>query len=131
MTPIEKSLVIIENDEALVDVTAFHFSEQGWDVHTAPDGHLGVELALKEKPSAIICDIIMGEMHGFDVLRALRAAPGMKNTVIIMTSAKAYKPDIDRALELGATAYVVKPYRTDELLALVEQHLATPRPRDP
>jgi len=123
----EKSLVIIENDEALLDVTAFYFSEQGWDVHTAVDGHHGVQLALERKPSAIICDIIMGEMHGFDVLQALRARPETKHTVIIITSAKAYKPDIDRALELGATAYVVKPFRTDELLALIEQHLATPR----
>ena len=122
----EKSLLIIENDESLLDVTAFHFSEHGWEVRTALDGNLGVELALKHKPSAIVCDIIMGEMHGFDVLRALRADPATKNTVIVMTSAKAYKPDIDRALELGATAYVVKPYRTDELLALVEQHLAAP-----
>ena len=126
----QKSLLIIENDEALLDVTAFHFSEQGWEVHTAPDGHLGVELALKHKPAAIICDIIMGEMHGFDVLRALRADPATKNTVIVMTSAKAYKPDIDRALELGATAYVVKPFRTDELFALVEKHLAA-APREP
>ena len=123
----EKSLVIIENDESLLDVAAFYFSEQGWDVHTAVDGHHGVQLALERKPSAIICDIIMGEMHGFDVLRTLRARPETKDTVIIITSAKAYKPDIDRALELGATAYVVKPFRTDELLALIEQHLATPR----
>jgi CheY-like chemotaxis protein len=100
-------------------------------VHTAADGTQGVELALKEKPSAIICDIIMGEMHGFDVLRALRAKPETKNTVIIMTSAKAYKPDIDRARELGATGYLVKPFRTDEVLALIEQHLAAPRELDP
>ena len=131
MTPMDKSLVIIENDEALLDVVAFHFSESGWEVHTAVDGHLGVELARREKPSAIICDIIMGEMHGFDVLRTLRAAPETKDTVIVITSAKAYKPDIDRALELGATAYVVKPFRTDELLALVEKHLATPREPGP
>ena len=126
MTPMDKSLVVIENDEALLDMVAFYFSEQGWEVHTAPDGHLGVELALEKKPTAIICDIIMGEMHGFDVLRVLRAKPETKNTVIIITSAKAYKPDIDRALELGATAYVVKPFRTDELHALIERHLAKP-----
>jgi len=131
MIPMDKSLVVIENDEALLDMTAFYFSEQGWEVHTAPDGHLGVALALEKRPTAIICDIIMGEMHGFDVLRALRSKPETKNTVIIITSAKAYKPDIDRALELGATAYVVKPFRTDELHALIERHLATPRELEP
>src|SRR5450756_869703 len=120
-----KSVLIIENDEALSSVEAFYFNEQGYTVYTAFDGDEGVKLALQHKPSAIICDMIMGEMHGFDVLRTLRAHPDMQQTVVIMTSAKAYKPDIDRARELGATDYVVKPFRTDELLALVERHLAS------
>lgn len=123
----DKTLLVIENDETLVDLISFYFSENGYTIYSALDGNEGVELALEHKPSAIICDVIMGEMHGFDVLRTLRERPEMKDTVIIITSAKAYKPDIARARELGATEYVVKPFRTDELLALVERHLATPR----
>lgn len=125
-----KTLLVIENDEALVDLLSFYFSEQGYTVHTALDGNKGIELALEHKPSVIILDVIMSEMHGFDVLRALRGRPEMKDTVIIMTSAKAYKPDIERARELGATDYVVKPFRTDELLAIVERQLATPRQQE-
>ena len=60
----------------------------------------------------------------------VRNYPTIKNTVIIMTSAKAYKPDIDRARELGATDYVVKPYRTDELMALIERRLAPSQTRE-
>lgn len=127
----DKTLVVIENDESLVDLVSYYFSEHGYTVHTATDGNKGVELALEHKPAAIICDVIMGEMHGFDVLRILRAKPDMKDTVIVITSAKAYKPDIDRARELGATDYVVKPFRVEELLALVERHLATPRQLEP
>ena len=108
-----------------MEIESFYFSEQGYTVYTAFDGDVGVKLALQHKPSAIVCDMIMGEMHGFEVLRTLRANPDMKQTVMIMTSAKAYKPDIDRARDLGATDYVVKPFRTDELLALIERHLAS------
>ena len=121
----DKTLLVIENDPALVDLVSFCFSDQGYTVYTAFDGDQGVKLALEHKPAVIICDMIMGEMHGFDVLRTLRANPDMKQTVMIMTSAKAYKPDIDRARELGATDYVVKPYQTDELVALIERHLAS------
>ena len=121
----EKTLLVIDNDESLVELESFYFTDQGYTVYTAFDGDVGVKLARQHKPSAIICDMIMGEMHGFDVLRTLRAHPDMKQTVVIMTSAKAYKPDIDRARELGATDYVIKPFRTDELLALVERHLAS------
>ncbi len=122
-----KTLLVIENDESLADLVSYYFSEQGYTVYTAPDGEQGIAAALEHKPAAIICDMIMGDMHGFDVLRTLRAHPDTKDTVIIVTSAKAYKADIARARELGATDYVVKPFRTEELLALVEQHLATPR----
>lgn len=126
----DKTLLVIDNDEALVEVESLYFSDQGYTVYTAFDGDVGVKLALEHKPSAIVCDMIMGEMHGFEVLRTLRAHPDMKQTVVIMTSAKAYKPDIDRARELGATDYVVKPFRTDELLALIERHLADFRPQE-
>jgi DNA-binding response OmpR family regulator len=127
----DKTILVIDNDESLVDLSEFYFSENGYTVYTAADGDEGVRLALEHKPAAIICDVIMGVMHGFEVLRTLRAHAEMKKTVIIITSAKAYKPDIDRAMELGATDYVVKPFRTDELLALVERHLAAPRVQDP
>ena len=126
-----RTLLIIENDESLVDIVQFEFAEHGWNILTASDGNRGIELALEHRPTAIICDIIMGEVHGFDVLRALREHREMKNTVIVMTSAKAYKPDIDRARDLGATDYVVKPFRTDELRALVERRLEAPRELEP
>ncbi len=119
-----KTLLVIDNDEALADLESFYFSENGYTVYTAYDGNEGVNLALEHRPDVIICDLVMGEMHGFDVLRTLRANEQVKNTVIIMTSSKAYKPDIDRARDLGATDYVVKPFQTDELLALIERHLA-------
>jgi DNA-binding response OmpR family regulator len=128
---VDKTLLVIDNDESLVDIESFYFSDQGYTVYTAFDGDIGVKLALLHKPSAIVCDMIMGEMHGFEVLRTLRANPEMKHTVVIMTSAKAYKPDIDRARELGATDYVVKPFRTDDLLALIERHLAASGQQDP
>ena len=125
-----KTLLIIDNDEALVEVESIYFSDHGYTVYTAFDGDIGVKLALEHKPSAIVCDMIMGEMHGFEVLRMLRVHPDTKHTVVIITSAKAYKPDIDRAREFGATDYVVKPFRTDELLALIERHLADFRPQE-
>ena len=127
----DKTLLIIENDETLSDVASFYFSEQGYTVYTALDGDVGVKLALQHKPAVIICDVIMGKMHGFDVLQTLRAHPDGKNTIIIMTSAKAYKPDIERARDLGATDYVVKPYRTDELMKVIEQHIASWQPQEP
>lgn len=120
----EKSILVIDNDEALVEFHSIFFEDQGYTVYTALDGDAGVELAVRHRPAAIICDVIMGRMHGFEVLQAVRAHPELQRTVIIMTSGKSYKPDIDRARQLGATEYVVKPYLAEELQALIERHLA-------
>ncbi len=59
-------------------------------------------------------------MHGFEVLRSLREDPEQANAVVVMISAKSYKPDIDRARAMGADDYVVKPFAPDELVARVE-----------
>lgn len=121
----DKTLLVIDDNEASVKFERMYFTHHGYTVYTANDGDVGVEMALKHKPSAVLCDVMMGAMHGFEVLRTLRAHPDMKQTVMIMVSAKAYKPDIDRARLLGATDYVVKPFHLDELLSTVERHLAS------
>ncbi len=121
----DKTMLVIDDDAATLKLETLFFSGKGYTVYTASDGDVGVELALQHKPSTILCDVMMGKMHGFEVLRTLRTHPDMKQTVIIMTSAKAYKPDIDRARLLGATDYFVKPFRLYELLDVVERHLAS------
>lgn len=119
-----RSVLIIDNDREIVDLLAFYFEEHGYLVDTAIDGHTGVALAQLRKPDVVICDVIMDRMHGFEVVQKLRARPELASTLVIMVSAKSYKPDMDRALALGADHFVVKPFRCDDLLTLVEASAA-------
>lgn len=119
------SILIIDNDESLVAFLAFFFQDKGFQVYTATDGTEGIQLALRHKPPVIISDMMMGQMHGFDVLQTIRSHPELTHTIVIIMSAKSYKSDIDRAKELGAYDYVVKPFKTEELLAIVERHLSS------
>jgi DNA-binding response OmpR family regulator len=114
-----RSVLIIDNDREIVDLLSFYFEEHGFLVDTAVDGHTGVALAQLRTPDVVICDIIMDRMHGFEVVQKLRARPELAGTLIIMVSAKAYKPDMDRARSLGADHFVVKPFRCDDLLKLI------------
>ncbi len=118
-----KTILIVDNDETIVAFLRLLFEEKGFAVHTAHDGTEGLALARRVKPAVIVSDMMMGRMHGFELLREIRADPELARTVVIGMSAKSYKPDIERAKELGATEYLVKPFRTEELLALVERHL--------
>ncbi len=118
-----RSILIIDNDASLVAFLALVFEDQGYTVYTANDGTEGIELARQHRPAVVLSDMMMGRMHGSDVLVELRADPALRDTVVVIMSAKAYRSDIDRARALGATDYVVKPFRAEELLQLVEGHL--------
>jgi CheY-like chemotaxis protein len=118
-----RSILIIDNDESIVEFLSFFFESKDFTVYTALDGVEGVNLALLHKPAVIISDMMMGQMHGFEVLQRIRSHPELASAVLIVASAKSYKPDIDRAKQLGATDYVVKPFKAEELYATVERHL--------
>jgi DNA-binding response OmpR family regulator len=119
-----RSVLIIDNDREIVDLLSFYFEEHGFIVDTAVDGHTGVAQAIQRRPDTIICDVIMDRMHGFEVIQRVRSQPELADTLLIMVSAKAYTPDIDRARSLGADHFVVKPFRCDELLKLIEADTA-------
>jgi DNA-binding response OmpR family regulator len=119
-----RSVLIIDNDREIVDLLSFFFEEHGFVVDTAVDGHTGVALAQLRRPDVVISDIIMDRMHGFEVIQKLRARPELAGTLLIMVSAKSYKPDMDRAKALGADHFVVKPFRCDDLLKLIEADAA-------
>jgi two-component system phosphate regulon response regulator PhoB len=116
----QRSVVIIDNDREIVDLLAFYFEENGFIVDTAVDGHTGVALVQMRKPDVVICDLVMDRMHGFEVIQKLRARSELADLLIIIVSAKSYKPDMDRAHELGADHFVVKPFRCDDLLQLID-----------
>jgi DNA-binding response OmpR family regulator len=120
----QRSVVIIDNDREIVDLLSFYFEENGFAVDTAVDGHTGVALVQLRKPTVVICDLVMDRMHGFEVIQKLRARPELANTLLIIVSAKAYKPDMDRARALGADHFVVKPFRCDDLLRIIEADAA-------
>jgi phosphoribosyl 1,2-cyclic phosphodiesterase/ActR/RegA family two-component response regulator len=125
-----ESLLIIDNDAGLLELLSFVFGGRGFAIPTAQQGNTGLALARTHRPSVIICDIMMEDMHGFEVLQSLRADRDLADTVVVMISAKSYKPDIDRAREMGADDYVVKPFDPDDLVRRVERLRAdrtTPR----
>jgi DNA-binding response OmpR family regulator len=119
-----QSLLVIDNDASLVEFLAFYFEDKGFAVHTALDGRRGVELARIHRPSVIVTDLMMDELHGLQVVQAVRAEPGLADTIVIVMSAKTFKTDIDRTRELGADGYLVKPFKTEELHVLIERLMA-------
>jgi len=109
------SVLIVEDDAALLRGLKDNFGFEGYDVVTASDGEAGLEAALSGTPDLILLDIMLPGINGFEVCRRIREAE--LDIPIIMLTAKGQEEDIIRGLNLGADDYVTKPFSIRELLA--------------
>jgi len=118
-----KSILIIEDNKDIRENTAEILDLAGYKTFTAENGKLGVELALKEKPDLIICDIMMPVLDGYGVLHLLRKNEATINTPFIFLTAKIERIDFRKGMEMGADDYITKPFEEIELLNAIEIRL--------
>ena len=113
-------ILIVEDEEAIAELEKDYLELSGFEVQVANDGEKGLEKALNEDYDLYILDLMLPGIDGFDICRQIR---DVKNTPIIMVSAK--KDDIDkiRGLGLGADDYMTKPFSPSELVAVSYTHL--------
>jgi DNA-binding response OmpR family regulator len=116
-------VLIIDDDPSLRRLVQVVFDRDGFETFLANEGSEGIRLALTNPPNIIILDIMMEGLHGFEVCKMLRANSSLRRTAIIIISGKSYKPDIDKAMELGADSYVVKPFSPKDLLEIAVKHM--------
>src|SRR2546427_4024112 len=109
------SVLIIEDDPALLRGLRDNFESQAYRVILARDGREGLSVALANPPDLLLLDIMLPKMNGYEICRAIRAK--QLEMPIIMLPAKGQEEDIVRGLELGADDYVTKPFSIRELLA--------------
>jgi len=108
-------LLIIEDEKRMVELLRRGLSEEGHAVACAFEGSVGFELARSQAFDAIILDIMLPKLNGYELARRLRAE-GVATPVLMLT-AKDSVPDIVRGLDLGADDYVTKPFSFHELVA--------------
>lgn len=99
------------------------FEREGFVVCQADNGEEAVSLANSELPDLILLDLVMPKLLGFEVCQILRNDTRFAKTAIIIMSAKSYKPDFDKAAELGADDYVVKPFEFHDLMKVAREHM--------
>lgn len=117
-----KVLIIEDNDDIRENIIEI-LELSGYDVQAAPNGRIGVELAIKHVPDIILCDIMMPEIDGYGVIDALTKHPETRATPFIFLTAKAERTDVRRGMELGADDYLTKPFDDTELLRAIESRL--------
>ena len=105
----KKKILIVDDDSFLLDMYAFKFSQNNFEVHTALGGSQAIQ-KLKEglKPDIILMDIIMPEMDGFEMFEKINTEKLSPNSAKIILSNKGQQEDIDRGMKLGASGYIIK-----------------------
>src|SRR5215470_13425827 len=121
-------VLIIEDDPESRHALAGLFGREDWKVLQAPDGDVGIELALRNRPELILCDLLMPKSNGFQVCRTIQEQ--LQPTKIIVVSGRDYGVDKISALQAGADEYLFKPV-TWELLSRTVDRLLPQIPRQP
>ncbi|MCK4554248.1 response regulator [Candidatus Parcubacteria bacterium] len=126
MTTNNKKILVVEDDQFLRDLCVKKLNQSGYNVDFAVDGQEGLKKSIKNNPDLILLDLIMPGIDGFDVLQQVRANKNksIAETPVIILSNLGQKSDIEKALELGASDYLIKAhFTTDDILSKVKKHL--------
>ena len=124
------SILIVEDDEDIVELLAFNLQSAGFAAETARDGYEGLAKARRNPPAAVILDLMLPGLDGFEVCKELKRDPKTASAPIIMLTARGEEVDRIVGLELGADDYVVKPFSPRELVlrlrSVLKRHAPEP-----
>ena len=122
------SRVLVIDDESTVGlVLRLAFDADGHETVVAEDGRSGIELALAEHPDAIVLDLMMPRVNGYDVLDALREADCMQEVPVLVLTAVALSSERERCLSAGADAVMTKPFDPRDVVEALDDLLVTSR----
>lgn len=118
--------ILIADDEPNILISLeFLMKREGYEVVLARDGQEAIDAIQRERPALVLLDVMMPIKTGFDVCHEVRASDALKDTLIVMLTAKGRDTDVAKGLALGANAYMTKPFSTKELVQKVRELLGT------
>ncbi|RZL07370.1 MAG: response regulator [Rubrivivax sp.] len=116
--------ILIADDEPNILISLeFLMKREGFDVVLARDGQEAIDTIARERPALVLLDVMMPVKTGFDVCYEVRNNEALRDTLIVMLTAKGRDTDVAKGLALGANAYMTKPFSTRDLVQKVRQML--------
>jgi DNA-binding response OmpR family regulator len=120
-----KRVLIADDEPNIVASLEFLMEQAGCEVKVAQDGAAALALVASFRPDLVLLDVMMPVKNGYEVCQQLKSDPASQGIKVILLSAKGRDVEVAKGLELGADAYVTKPFSTRELVAKVKELLAT------
>ena len=117
------AILIADDEPNILMSLEYLMKREGYTVHLARDGVETLEVLRRERPRLVLLDVMMPGKTGFEVCQEVRHDDAIKDTLILMLTAKGRETDVVKGLALGANAYMTKPFSTRELVDKVRELL--------
>ena len=114
-----KQVLVVDDSHVIRRLVEVVLSQVKLDVITVANGTEACDTLEREMPDMLILDVGLPDMSGWDILEFVRSHPELSHVAIVMLTGRSDADDIDKAAELGADAYLLKPFRPDELRRIV------------
>ena len=117
---IANAILVVEDNESIRELMIAIFSDTGYEIYHARDGKEALKMVSKHNPDVVLLDIQLPEINGFDVCESIKCNSVSLHTKILMISSQSQKFDLQKANEVGADGYIIKPFRPNTLIEKVE-----------
>ncbi len=114
-----QKVLVVDDEEPILELLKYNLEKQGYEVKTATNGQIALEVAKRFHPDLVLLDIMMPKMDGVEACRHLRAMPELANTFIVFLTARAEEYSEIAAFDVGADDYILKPIKPRALMSRI------------
>ncbi len=118
-----KRILVVDDEVQLVEMVKIRLEANGYEVLAAYDGQEALDKTREEKPDLIVLDLMLPKLDGYKVCRMIKFDEKYKNIPIILFSARAQESDKEMGVQVGANAYITKPFEPQALLSKIKELL--------
>lgn len=115
------TVLVVDDEPNIVISLEFLLAQNGFSPYVARSGEQALDVMEELVPDVILLDVMLPNRSGFDILRHIRATPRLKDIKVIMLTARGREQDVSKGLDLGADAYMPKPFSTRELIQKIRE----------
>lgn len=121
-------VLIAEDEPNILESLRFILDREGWEVLTAEDGEEAMAFLRRHRPDIVVLDVMLPKVNGFEILKSIRADDHLRQTPVMILTAKGQEKDRKLAIEFGANLFVTKPYSNMEVVNQLKSLVANGQP---
>ena len=120
----KKKILIVEDEPSLLRLESILLASRGYEVKGVGDGQAALDAVATMKPDLLLLDIMLPEINGFEVCRQIKANEATRHILVIMLTAKKSNEDLVKGKQVGADAYITKPFKSAMVIETIQRFLS-------